>query len=211
MIGKFFALLLGFFVICGNVLAATEENNVVKITYATDMLSRVYDEFDSKLTEKQQLRIATKILYDSLDIATIGRLTIGKYAKQFTASVSAEYYKEFAKLMEVWLYDKILILSQMPRKDIKVSKRIMQTNATDDDITIEMVLPNKQRANMVFRIRILDNNPPKIINVIIENIDILESYRMSFAEEIEQSGIAAIVPFIKQLRANYESVTKFKQ
>jgi phospholipid transport system substrate-binding protein len=148
------------------------------------------------LSDEQRVREIEEITYERFDFPTISRLVVARKWKEFTPAQRGEFVAQFKLLLSsnygsrITRYEqqKVAILRQRVEKngDVTVLTRIEGGSA--DGIKVDYRLRRKDRS---------DEGPWLVIDVVIEGVSLVSSYRSQFTEVVNRGGPSEL---LKQLR-----------
>jgi phospholipid transport system substrate-binding protein len=157
-----------------------------------ETLDRVLEILAKDISPEERVRQIEEITYDHFDFATISRLTLARRWKKFSPEQREEFVEQFKIQLSrsygtrITRYEQeqvdILGSRVEPRGDVTVNTRIK--GGTADGIEVD------------YRLRKRDG-PWLVIDVIIEGVSLVSSYRSQFAEILGHGGPEDL---LKQLR-----------
>ena len=147
-------------------------------------------------TDDEKIKRLEQLAYGAIDFDTVSRLVLAKYWKQFTPEQRQQFEEEFKRALTVsygrrigqFGQEKVVILGerQEPLGDVTVQSHIVGGKA--GDIKVDYRLRQKDGTWYV-------------IDVIVEGVSIVSSYRTQFQEIIGQGGPAAARRAAPKMRA----------
>lgn len=163
--------------------------------------------FDKKT--KEQLLLDN--YYNIFDFEWMAKMSIGLPYKSLSQQQQKEYVIEFSKLFcYSWLpsfdYDKSSGIS------VNILPQVQKINDKDAIVKIELKAPDGKRYELEIRVR--DTGDPrgkyKILNLIIDGIDVAVSYRAQFNSYIEEhmNNADSILVYLKKKNADFSTRSK---
>jgi phospholipid transport system substrate-binding protein len=157
-----------------------------------ETLDRVLEILAKDISPEERVRQIEEITYDHFDFATISRLTLARRWKKFSPEQREEFVEQFkiqlsrsyGTRITRYEQEQVAILGSRvePRGDVTVSTRIK--GGTADGIEVDYRLRRRDGAWLV-------------IDVIIEGVSLVSSYRSQFKEIL---GHGDPEELLKQLR-----------
>lgn len=155
---------------------------------------------DSNIDKNAKEKKCIDITSDVLDFDWNAKMALGANFKQFNSDEKQEYLNAYKDLlMSKWL-PKIYNVDKLV--DIKIDNNVVKLSDTDSLVRVQFLYKDDAKkinsVNADIRIRNFPDNTQKILNVIVENVDLALSYRSDFTSVIEKKGLQA---FLKDLKA----------
>jgi phospholipid transport system substrate-binding protein len=152
-------------------------------------------------TDDEKIKRLEQLAYGVIDFDTVSRLVLAKYWKQFNPEQRQQFEEEFKRALTVsygrrigqFGQEKVVILGerQEPLGDVTVQSRIVGGKA--GDIKVDYRLRQKDGTWYV-------------IDVIVEGVSIVSSYRTQFQEIIGQGGPERLLADLRQKNASGEGL-----
>ena len=152
-------------------------------------------------TDDEKIKRLEQLAYGAIDFDTVSRLVLAKYWKQFTPEQRQQFEGEFKRALTVsygrrigqFGQEKVVILGerQEPLGDVTVQSHIVGGKA--GDIKVDYRLRQKDGTWYV-------------IDVIVEGVSIVSSYRTQFQEIIGQGGPERLLAELRQKNASGEGL-----
>lgn len=169
--------------------APTEARAIVRET-----VDQVIDILASKeLTDDQRREQIEGIAYERFDFATISRLVLARGWKRFSPEQQEEFVEQFkiqlsknyGSRIRRYEQEEVSILGERlePRGDVTVRTRIEGGQADGIEVA--------------YRLRKRDG-AWRVIDVIIEGVSLVSSYRSQFAEVLSQGGPAELLQKLRE-------------
>ena len=152
-------------------------------------------------SDDEKIKHLQEIAYTTIDFDTVSRLVLAKYWKQFTPEQRQQFVDEFKRALTVsygrrigqFGQEKVVILGerQEPLGDVTVQSHIVGGKA--GDIKVDYRLRQKDSTWYV-------------IDVIVEGVSIVSSYRTQFQEIIGQGGPERLLAELHQKNTSGEGL-----
>ena len=152
-------------------------------------------------SDDEKIKHLEQLAYTAIDFDTVCRLVLAKYWKQFTPEQRQQFVDEFKRALTVsygrrigqFGQEKVVILGerQEPLGDVTVQSHIVGGKA--GDIKVDYRLRQKDGTWYV-------------IDVIVEGVSIVSSYRTQFQEIIGQGGPDRLLAELHQKNASGEGL-----
>jgi len=176
--------------------AADSPRTVVEITS-----EKVLAILNSGESEDEKIKRLEQVAYTTIDFSTVSRLVLAKYWKQFTPEQRQQFEDEFKRALTVsygrrigqFGQEKVVILGERQEQlgDVTVQSHIVGGKA--GDIKVDYRLRQKDGTWYV-------------IDVIVEGVSIVSSYRTQFQEIIGQGGPERLLAELRQKNASGEGL-----
>jgi len=157
---------------------------------------RVLEVLNSGASEDEKLRALEKIGDEYFDLDTVSRLVLAKNWRRLDASQQAEFTREFRQLM----------LSTYGRRIDEYGNQTVQivserAEARGDATVMTKVVGGKEKDYQVsYRLRPRDGQW-RFIDIVVEGVSIVSSYRSQFQELMSQGGPENLLAKIKDKNA----------
>ena len=162
---------------------------------------RVLAILNSGDSDDEKIKRLQEIAYTTIDFDTVSRLVLAKYWKQFTPEQRQQFEDEFKRALTVsygrrigqFGQEKVVLLGerQEPLGDVTVQSHIVGGKA--GDIKVDYRLRQKDSTWYV-------------IDVIVEGVSIVSSYRTQFQEIIGQGGPERLLAELHQKNTSGEGL-----
>ena len=134
-----------------------------------------------------------------VDFEWNAKMAIGRHFKSMNELQQKEYLSLYRKLLiNKWL-PKIYNVSSLV--NIKINKNVDQINETDEMIKGKFFFKNEKGKEDNFtidiRVRLVDGRY-KVLNILVENVDLAMSYRSDFDATITKSGIECFLSALSE-------------
>ncbi|HME68733.1 MAG TPA: ABC transporter substrate-binding protein [Myxococcota bacterium] len=164
---------------------------------------KVLSILNSGENEDEKIKHLEQLAYGTIDFDTVSRLVLAKYWKQFTPEQRQQFEEEFKRALTVsygkrigqFGQEKVVILGerQEPLGDVTVQSHIVGGKVKAGDIKVDYRLRQKDGTWYV-------------IDVIVEGVSIVSSYRTQFQEIIGQGGPERLLAELRQKNASGEGL-----
>ncbi|HZR68407.1 MAG TPA: ABC transporter substrate-binding protein [Burkholderiales bacterium] len=145
-----------------------------------------------KTNDRATLRkIAQQKVLPYFDFTEMTRLAVGRPWREATPEQKKKLQAEFTDLL-VNTYTSALTRTVAADKTVEVKP--LQAGANDKDVTVRSVVKGGggQPLEIDYRMSKEDQGW-KVIDVIVENVSLVTTYRGSFAQEVQQGGIDGLI------------------
>ena len=178
--------------------AAASPREVVELTS-----QRVLGVLNSGESDDEKIKRLEQIAYSTIDFDTVSRLVLAKYWRQFTPEQRQQFEEEFKQALTVsygkrigqFGQEKVVIVGdrQEPLGDVTVQSHIIGGKVKSGDVKVDYRLRQKDGTWYV-------------IDVIVEGVSIVSSYRTQFQEIIGQGGPERLLAELRQKNASGEGL-----
>lgn len=151
---------------------------------------------NSDATEIEKTKRLQQVAYESIDFDTVSRLVLTKYWKQFTTEqrqTSQDAFKQaltlsYSRRIGQFGREKVVILGENPEPNGDVTVHTKIVGGKTEDLKVNYRLRQKEGAWYV-------------IDVIVEGVSIVSSYRTQFQEIIHQGGPERLLVELREKNA----------
>ncbi|OZB37743.1 MAG: hypothetical protein B7X35_00385 [Halothiobacillus sp. 14-56-357] len=196
------AILIGGLLISGLVPVAALADSLTKEA-AMDLVQRTADQVIHEIADKQAdvekdpgvlLEIVDKTLLPEVDSERMSRLVLGRYWRTASASQKAAFTEQFKRLL-VRTYAGPL--SKLGNQTIKVTGT--KPGSDKDEIEVLSVVSGGDLGPVPvdYRLAAVDGHW-KAYDVVIDGISLVNNYRSSFAQTIQQKGLDSLISTLKK-------------
>jgi len=157
-----------------------------------------------KTTDRATLRkVAEQKVLPYFDFTEMTRLAVGRPWREASPEQKKQLQQEFTELL-VNTYTSAL--SRTVAADKTVEVKPLQAGANDKEVTVRSVVKGGggQPLDIDYRMTKEDQGW-KVIDVIVENVSLVTTYRGSFAQQVQQGGIDGL---IKSLQDKNRQIAK---
>ncbi len=157
-----------------------------------------------KTTDRATLRkVAQEKVLPYFDFTEMTRLAVGRPWRDATPEQKTKLQHEFTDLL-VNTYTSALTRTVSADKTVEVKP--LQAGANDREVTVHSVVKGGGGQPLAIDYRMTKEEQGwKVIDVAVENVSLVTTYRGSFAQEVQQSGIDGL---IKSLEAKNRQIAK---
>jgi len=152
-------------------------------------------------SDDEKVKRLEQLAYTVIDFDTVSRLVLAKYWKQFTPEQRQQFVDEFKRALTVsygrrigqFGQEKVVILGEReePLGDVTVQSHIVGGKAGDIKVDYRL----RQREGTWY-----------VIDIIVEGVSIVSSYRTQFQEIIGQGGPERLLAELRQKNASGEGL-----
>jgi len=177
--------------VLANEFAAPDE--MIKQT-ATEVLEIIRKDKDIQAGDKKKVKalIETKIL-PQFDFTRMTRLAVGRFWNQATPAQQQELTNEFRSLL-VRTYS----ASLNSYKEQKIDYKPLKMNPADTDVVVKTAVQQPGgRAIPIDYTLTKSATGWKVYDIAVDGVSLVVNYRSSFAQEIQQGGIAQLINTLK--------------
>lgn len=157
-----------------------------------------------KTTDRATLRkVAQEKVLPYFDFTEMTRLAVGRPWRDATPEQKKKLQQEFTDLL-VNTYTSALTRTVTADKTVEVKP--LQAGANDKEATVHSVVKGGGGQPLAIDYRMTKQDAGwKVIDVAVENVSLVTTYRSSFAQEVQQGGIDGL---IKSLETKNRQVAK---
>jgi phospholipid transport system substrate-binding protein len=176
--------------------AADSPRTVVEVT-----AQQTLEILNSAAGDSEKIKRLQQVAYERIDFETVSRLVLAKYWRQFTPEQRQEFQDEFKRALTLsysrrigqFGREKVIIVGerQEPLGDVTVQSRIVGKTA---DVKADYRLRQKGATWYV-------------IDVVVEGVSIVSSYRTQFQEIIGQGGPQQLLAQLRAKNASGKGLT----
>ena len=182
-----FALAIALALAPGASRAADTPRTVVEVT-----AHQALEILNSGASDGEKIKRLEQLAYATIDFETVSRLVLAKYWKQFTPEQRQEFQDEFKRALSISYGRRI---GQFGGEKVVV---IRERQEPLGDVTVQLQIVGKAGdVKADYRLRKKDATW-YVIDVTVEGVSIVSSYRTQFQEIIDQGGP---IQLLAQLRA----------
>ena len=177
--------------------AAAEHPAMAKVRSVVEgMVDRIASEQQVLEEDAERLyQIVADLITPNFDFATISRLVLGSHWK----SISADQRQEFTESFRLFL---IRTYSRSLLKSVDVQVEYLDTTVSQKRSDVAMVKTNmtlNPNSSFAVNYRMVDRGGQwKVVDIVVDGVSLLSTYRGSFRSTIEERGIDGL---LTQLRA----------
>jgi phospholipid transport system substrate-binding protein len=147
--------------------------------------------------EQEQLRAHPERIYDvvneyilpNFSFSAMSRLVLGKYWRSATDLQREQFTQAFRSLLVRTYADSLIDYTGVPIRYLPVH---MDENAKDATVHTEIAPSSGPPIGISYRLRLIGEEW-KVIDVVVEGVSLVTSYRTEFSNEISQSGLDSLI------------------
>src|SRR5262245_59607560 len=136
-----------------------------------------------------------KIAYDRFDFVTMSKLILKRDWKKFDAAQQQEFVAEFKEHLSARYGEN---LGRYERENVEVTSHQPETNG---DVTVNTVIRGGKYDGTPVNYRLRKNSDWQVIDVVIENVSLVSSFRQQFADVLARSGPTGVLAKLKERNA----------
>ena len=152
---------------------------------------------NSRATENEKIKELQRIAYKTIDFDTVSRLVLAKYWKDFTPQQRRTFEDAFKRALTLnysrrighYGHEKVVILGENAEPDGDVTVHSKVVGGKNEDLKVNYRL--RQREDRWY-----------VIDVIVEGVSIVSSYRTQFQEIVHQGGPARLLAELREKNAS---------
>lgn len=158
-----------------------------KITFVENVIKSMTEEDKRNISEcKKRLDAASKVakMFDS-DYGA--RIAIGKYFSDLSKEDQEKYLTKYRELV---FWSQLAELNFKNGFTIHIKPEVIFINETDFDVQVYLKIIDGKDYDLKIRVRTMKDGTMKVINIIIEGVDLTLSYKIEFHSYIRSNGMA---------------------
>src|SRR5262245_42250651 len=136
-----------------------------------------------------------KIAYDRFDFVTMSKLVLKRDWKKFDAGQQQEFVAEFREHLSARYGEN---LGRYERENVEVASHQTEKNG---DVTVNTVIRGGKYDGTPVNYRLRKNSDWQVIDVVIENVSLVSSFRQQFADVLARSGPTGVLAKLKERNA----------
>ena len=184
-----FALALALFSVPGQTWASVPADELVRET-SEHMLATLKTERDAiKANPAKLYALTEQIILPHFDFERISSWVLGKYWREATPEQKSRFIQEFRNLL-VRTYATAML--EYSGQEIKYLPFKADSGANTVTVRTEVVQAGGPAIPISYSLFVKEGEW-KVYDVVIENTSLVANYRSSFANEIRQSGLDALI------------------
>ena len=161
-------------------------------TTVTDVL-KVLDDHTLSLQVKRD-RIQA-IAFERFDFLTMSKLVLKRDWKQFDPAQQKEFVDEFREHLSARYGEN---LGKYDSEKVDVTSALAETNG---DVTVKTVIRGGKYDGTPVDYRLRQGSGWQVIDVVIENVSLVSSFRTQFADVLAKSGPTGVLAKLKERNA----------
>jgi phospholipid transport system substrate-binding protein len=189
-------LMISLFPFAGVTAELLPPQKVIKDT--SERMIRVLEQDREKLLEDPEhvYRLANDILIPHVDMYRVSRLVLGKYWRRASREQRLRFSEEFRRML-VRTYASALKQFR-GQADIRFQPMHIQQGDHDVAVNTRIARASAQPVSVSYRLH-LKKGQWLAYDVKIEGVSLVTNYRSSFARQIRQKGLDALIRRIREL------------
>jgi phospholipid transport system substrate-binding protein len=187
------ALALGLALCAAAALAAPADDarKTMEKTVA-DVLAILGDKSLSQQVKRDRIQA---IAYERFDFETMAKLTLKRDWKKFDAAQQQEFVKEFRDHLSARYGEN---LGRYENEKVEVTSHKGETNG---DVSVKTVIRGGKYDGTPVDYRLRNASEWRVIDVVIENVSLVSSFRTQFADVLTKSGPTGVLAKLKERNA----------
>ncbi len=191
--GWLFVLALGLLLSAAPAVSApADEARAVMEKTAADVLAILGDK--SLVLQAKRDRIQA-IAYERFDFLTMSKLVLKRDWKKFDAAQQQKFVVEFREHLSARYGEN---LGRYENEQVEVTSQHTETN---DDVSVKTVIRGGQYDGTPVDYRLRRGSGWQVIDVVIENVSLVSSFRTQFADVLAKSGPAGVLKKLEERNA----------
>lgn len=135
------------------------------------------------------------IAYERFDFETMSKLVLKRDWKKFDAAQQREFVAEFREHLSARYGEN---LGRYESEKVEVKSHHAETNG---DVTVKTVIRGGQYDGTPVDYRLRNESQWRVIDVVIENVSLVSSFRTQFADVLAKSGPSGVLAKLKERNA----------
>ncbi len=135
------------------------------------------------------------IAYERFDFVTMSKLVLKRDWKKFDAAQQQEFVAEFKEHLSARYGEN---LGRYERERVEVTSDRKETNG---DVTVKTVIRGGKYDGTPVDYRLRNASEWRVIDVVIENVSLVSSFRQQFSDVLQKSGPTGVLAKLKERNA----------
>ena len=135
------------------------------------------------------------IAFERFDFVTMSKLVLKRDWKRFDAAQQQEFVEEFKEHLSARYGEN---LGRYENEKVEVTSHRTETNG---DVTVKTVIRGGKYDGTPVDYRLRNAATWRVIDVVIENVSLVSSFRQQFADVLEKGGPTGVLAKLKQRNA----------
>lgn len=135
------------------------------------------------------------IAYERFDFVTMSKLVLKRDWKRFDAAQQQEFVEEFKEHLSARYGEN---LGRYENEKVEVTSHRSETNG---DVTVKTVIRGGKYDGTPVNYRLRNESEWRVIDVVIENVSLVSSFRQQFADVLEKGGPSGVLAKLKERNA----------
>jgi phospholipid transport system substrate-binding protein len=157
-----------------------------------DVLVILGDKSLSLQTKRDRIQA---IAYERFDFETMSKLVLKRDWKKFDATQQQEFVKEFREHLSARYGEN---LGRYENEKVEVTSHHAETN---NDVSVKTVIRGGKFDGTPVDYRLRNASEWRVIDVVIENVSLVSSFRTQFADVLAKGGPAGVLARLKERNA----------
>jgi phospholipid transport system substrate-binding protein len=172
--------------------APTDEARAVMEKTVADVLVVLGDASLPLQVKKDRIQA---IAYERFDFVTMSKLVLKRDWKKFDPAQQQEFVSEFKEHLSARYGEN---LGRYENEKVEVTTQRVETNG---DVSVKTVIRGGQYDGTPVDYRLRKDGDWRVIDVVIENVSLVSSFRQQFADVLEKSGPTGVLAKLKERNA----------
>jgi phospholipid transport system substrate-binding protein len=187
------ALALGLLLLAAPTLAAPADEARATMQHTVDdVLAILGDKSLPLQTKKDRIQA---IAYERFDFVTMSKLVLKRDWKKFDATQQQEFVEQFKEHLSARYGEN---LGRYENEKVEVTTDHVETNG---DVTVKTVIRGGKYDGTPVDYRLRRGSSWQVIDVVIENVSLVSSFRTQFADVLEKSGPTGVLKRLEERNA----------
>ena len=187
--GLAFGLLLG---VSPAASAPADDARVTMEKTVADVLAILGDKSLSLQTKRDRIQA---IAFERFDFVTMSKLVLKRDWKKFDPAQQQQFVTEFREHLSARYGEN---LGRYENEKVEVTSNHTETNG---DVTVKTVIRGGKFDGTPVDYRLRDGSGWQVIDVVIENVSLVSSFRTQFAEVLSKSGPSGVLKKLEERNA----------
>jgi phospholipid transport system substrate-binding protein len=135
------------------------------------------------------------IAFERFDFVTMSKLVLKRDWKRFDARQQQEFVEEFKEHLSARYGEN---LGRYENEKVEVTSHRTETNG---DVTVKTVIRGGRYDGTPVDYRLRNQSDWRVIDVVIENVSLVSSFRQQFADVLEKGGPTSVLAKLKERNA----------
>jgi phospholipid transport system substrate-binding protein len=157
-----------------------------------DVLVVLGDTALSLQTKRDRIQV---IATERFDFVTMSKLVLKRDWKRFDDAQREEFVTEFKEHLSARYSEN---LGRYENEKVELTRHQTETNG---DVTVETVIRGGRFDGTPVNYRLRNNSDWRVIDVVIENVSLVSSFRKQFADVLQRSGPSGVLERLKKKNA----------
>jgi phospholipid transport system substrate-binding protein len=172
--------------------AAADDARATMEKTVADVLVILGDDALPLQTKKDRIQA---IAFERFDFVTMSKLVLKRDWKRFDAAQQQEFVTEFKEHLSARYGEN---LGRYENEKVEVASHHSETNG---DVTVKTVIRGGRYDGTPVNYRLRNASAWRVIDVVIENVSLVSSFRQQFADVLEKGGPTGVLAKLKERNA----------